>query len=258
MEALATALGKKRSRDEEDSTSFPYSLEREESPEAKRLREDLLDILDDDDGVVERNPTAVGELDSVLRSLEEEIGLSGSPATYGTEQGQQQVSPAQEGGWLPDEAQGHEVAGAAGSSRYQRQTELGFLLEASDDELGLPPSTSEEEGQQLEDETTSMFLPSSAAAAATDADDVQFPSVGQIWGFEDDMPSPYEGFGFGYPSGDGGQVVSGLLVSDGAVVGGDMGVDPEGVLFHGGLFDDFSDAGASSDLLWRPETLPAL
>lgn len=255
MEALATGLGKKRTRDEDDESSFPYSMCREESPEAKRLREDLLDILDDDDAVVERNPTAVGELDSVLRSLQEEIGLSGSPTTFRGAEDQHDPQP----GWFPDDDGDEGGCGGGPSSRGQRQSELGFLLEASDDELGLPPSapsTSEEEGQQVDEETTSMFLPSSGADA------VEFPGVGQIWGFDDDMPSPYEGFGFGYPSEAGGdsnihggsEARSGFVLSDGAV---DGLVDPEGVLFHGGLFDD-SDGGAPSDLLWRQETLPAL
>lgn len=119
----------------------------EELPEAKRLHADLIfDILDDDEiGVGERNP-ASRELEIVMKSLEEEIGRP--PATVTAE----------------------EIG-------EDRQMEIGYLLEASDDELGLPPpgqSSPEDEAEPVE-------------------------GFGRIWGFEEDgMAGWYEGFsGFG-------------------------------------------------------------
>ncbi|XP_020593579.1 uncharacterized protein LOC110033810 [Phalaenopsis equestris] len=115
----------------------------EESPEAKRLHADLIfGILEDDDiGAGERDP-ASQELEIVMKSLEEEIGR---PAAMGT-------------------------AGEVGEAR---EMEIGYLLEASDDELGLPPagqSSPEEEAETAE-------------------------GFGRIWGFEEDgVPGWYEGF----------------------------------------------------------------
>ena len=87
---------KKRVRDDSpDSES--------DSAEVKRLRENLLDFLDDSDSV----PT-IQDLDSVMKSFEEEI----SPVPV--------VDLTSESG--------------------ESQPDLGYLLEASDDELGLPPS----------------------------------------------------------------------------------------------------------------------
>ncbi|KAG6468904.1 uncharacterized protein LOC122033479 [Zingiber officinale] len=110
--------------------------------EVKRLRADFLfDILDDDDG-----STGEQDLASVMKSLEEEISLPSSadlPA----------VSHLSE--------EGLEVV---------RQPDLGFLYEASDDELGLPPSD-----------------------AASSADVAGFS---RIWGF-DDAVDGYDGLGLG-------------------------------------------------------------
>ncbi|XP_039138770.1 uncharacterized protein LOC120276103 [Dioscorea cayenensis subsp. rotundata] len=89
----------------------------EESPEVKRLCDDLfLDMLDDDVDAGDRDPR-VQDLASVMKSLEEEIGL---PA----------LAPAVE----------------------EAQPDLGFLLGASDDELGLPPApvSSEEDGEDVD------------------------------------------------------------------------------------------------------------
>ncbi|XP_074584811.1 uncharacterized protein LOC141840660 [Curcuma longa] len=77
------------------------------SPAAKRLRDDLFldDIFDDDDA-----DAGDQDLASVMKSLEDEIGLPSPP----TAQPEAAVVVG-----LPD---------------------LGYLFEASDDELGLPPA----------------------------------------------------------------------------------------------------------------------
>ncbi|KAH7658517.1 hypothetical protein IHE45_17G093300 [Dioscorea alata] len=98
-------------RQREDSDELP------ESPEVKRLRDDLfLDMLDDDVDAGDRDST-VQDLASVMKSLEEEIGLPAPAAVV------EDVQP-----------------------------DLGFLLGASDDELGLPPApvSSEEDGEDVD------------------------------------------------------------------------------------------------------------
>lgn len=129
----------KRIREEEE--------EEVNSPVAKRFHaaDVLLGILDDDSGA-----DAGGrgdDLATVMRSLEREIALAAS------------ASPP-----LPSPA----TSAAA---------DLGYLLEASDDELGIPPAASEEEplGEEAE------------AAAA----------VAAMWFGDDEMG----GFGYGYDDG---------------------------------------------------------
>uniref|UniRef100_A0A0E0JDN7 Uncharacterized protein n=1 Tax=Oryza punctata TaxID=4537 RepID=A0A0E0JDN7_ORYPU len=105
----------------------------DEADEAKRLRaEDLLDMLDDDTDA----GGAAGDLASVMRSFEEEI-----------------------------------VAGDVAGDVAPTQPELGFLLEASDDELGLPPATASSSEEE--------------AGAGEPEDAIGFG--GQIWGFEDEI-----------------------------------------------------------------------
>ncbi|BAA99375.1 unknown protein [Oryza sativa Japonica Group] len=119
----------------------------DEADEAKRLRaEDLLDMLDDDTDA----GGAAGDLASVMRSFEEEI-----------------------------------VAGdVAGDVAPTTQPELGFLLEASDDELGLPPATASSSEEE--------------AGAGEPEDAIGFG--GQIWGFEDEIGGGgYAGFALTSP-----------------------------------------------------------
>uniref|UniRef100_A0A7N0U1R1 Uncharacterized protein n=1 Tax=Kalanchoe fedtschenkoi TaxID=63787 RepID=A0A7N0U1R1_KALFE len=116
------------------------------SPEAKRLRDDLFDILDGSDP-----DPAVQDLDSIMRSLEEEISAPASPVV-------------------------------------EAQAEIGYLLEASDDELGLPPS-------------------SAAAGEVLDfgEDAVGF---GDVWGFEEEAAAfGVAEFGDG-GGGDGGEYLA--------------------------------------------------
>ncbi|URD77091.1 hypothetical protein MUK42_35258 [Musa troglodytarum] len=114
-------MERKRSRDEEESCNSP-SL-----PEAKRFHADiLLGIFDDgdeedDEGGREAPFDVPEELATVMRSLEREIAL---PAP----------SPSP-------------------------PPELGYLLEASDDELGIPPPAEEERGGGVEAErAAAMWL----------------------------------------------------------------------------------------------------
>ena len=174
------------------------------SPETHLSEEDLLNILNDSDIVTDRDPAIQG-LDSVIKSFEEEI-LVPAPAP---------AAPA-----VIDQT----------SDSGESQPELGYLLEASDDELGLPPTTSS--GEEVKIEAVDF-----EASSAVGLD-------GILLGFENEIPS-YDSFEFG------------------------IGVDSESDLNDnnsefvalGGLFDysDQSyDPAGDSELLWRPESLPAL
>ncbi|WOK93458.1 hypothetical protein Cni_G02156 [Canna indica] len=178
-----------------------------ESPEVKRLRDDLLfDMLDEDTAA-----TGDEDLASVMKSLEEEIALP---------------SPRSEP-QLGEEA--FDVAG---------QPDLGFLFEASDDELGLPPtdvpSSADESGGTAEPqvEVEAMPLPES-------------DGFGQIWGLDDAIEG-YDGFG--------------LVMRPEAGEAAPAAAE-DGLVFDGGLFDyadELSGPYDMSDLSWRPESLPAV
>ena len=159
---------------------------------AKRLRpEDLLDLLDDD-----ADAAAAGDLASVMRSLEEELGSF-------------------------DEAGAPDAAAAPPA----HQPELGFLLEASDDELGLPPAGAS----------------SSEEAGAAGAPDVAAGLDGQIWGFEDEIDG---GFGGYSPEAAAAAAAAAAWDDDG---------------FDAGLFAFGDDACGASDLAaLRHETMPAV
>ncbi|CAL9073457.1 unnamed protein product [Musa textilis] len=171
-----------------------------ESPEVKRLRADLLfDILDDDAGAGDQ------DLASVIKSLEEEIALPSPPPRPQLVQEQSAVSG---------------------------QPDLGYLLEASDDELGLPP-------------TAALWSVDEAGVAAGASEQVSVAEpegaagLGQIWGFDDAIDG-YEVFG--------------------------LGIRPEereaatedGLVMDGGLFDYGDEISGPYDLSWRPESLPAV
>ncbi|KAF8378689.1 hypothetical protein HHK36_030038 [Tetracentron sinense] len=170
-----------------------------ESPEAKRIRDNLLDILDDSDSVIDRNP-ATEDLVSVMKSFEEEISNS-SPAP------------------LP-------VVVDLTSDSCEYQPDLGYLLEASDDDLGLPPTTSSSSGEEERNEDADLFRVSPDAVG-----------LGEIWGFDDQIPSyDYLGFEFGADSKNGEYVALDRTE---------------------GLFD-YSDSSDFSDFSWRYESLSAL
>ncbi|CAD5164575.1 uncharacterized protein LOC135644678 [Musa acuminata AAA Group] len=180
---------RKRRRDE---------AEEQESPEAKRLRDDLfLDILDDD--------AEAGDQDiaSVMKSLEEEIALSSPPPPPPTR-----------------------------ALVKTDQPDLGFLLEASDDELGLPPPV-----QSSSDDGGEAPAADDPAAEGVAVEGVVF---GQIWGLDDDITGYYDGFDLG--------------------IGPDDRVDTtdaaeDGVFYDGGLFD-YADVLCAPpdflDLSWAP------
>ncbi|XP_049397222.1 uncharacterized protein LOC125861344 [Solanum stenotomum] len=77
------------------------------SPEVKQIREEVLDILDEQEILTDRLPE-VEELDSVMKSFEEEI-----------------VHPSIQ---------------QTNLDSIDPQLDLSYLLEASDNELGLPPT----------------------------------------------------------------------------------------------------------------------
>ncbi|KAL6010906.1 hypothetical protein ACLOJK_001348 [Asimina triloba] len=171
-------------------------VDSDESPETKHFRPDLLDILDDADAA-----GSTEDLATVMKSLEEEIS---------------QIMPA------PPPVQASE------SDSGESQPDLGYLLEASDDELGLPP-TSSSAGNDWQD---------GFDAAGAEPEPVGF---GQMWGFEDVIPS-YDALEFGTRL-DGEKADDGAVVFDG--------------LFN---YEDVAGSGPSefSEFSWRPESLPAL
>ncbi|KAG0500121.1 hypothetical protein HPP92_000193 [Vanilla planifolia] len=158
-----------------------------ELPEEKRSRlEQLLEVLDD-------FADAGGEEDiaSVMRSLEEEIGL-------------------------PVEAEETALL-----EEMLLPTDLGYLLEASDDDLGLPPTVPSSEGGRDEEE----------------------PGFGRIWGWADEMPGCDDGMGF---------------AAYGIEEVGSMVVDVDDGLFE---YSGMVYASADAELVevsWRQETLPAV
>lgn len=184
---------KKRARDDSEEPELDF-----DSPEVKRLRENLLDSLDDDSEFC----TTSQDLDSFMKSFEEEITASPSAAAGG------------------EAAQVVDLTSGSGESR----PDLGFLLEASDDELGLPPTASSPGG--LESEIRSELV-------RVESDSSEIGS--EFW----EMPG-YDSFGFGF-----GESETSYDGGNGEYVALD------------GLFD-YSDMGfGSSDFAWRSETLPA-
>ncbi|URD94074.1 PRP4 pre-mRNA processing factor 4 [Musa troglodytarum] len=155
------------------------------SPEAKRL---LLDILDDDADAGDQDVT------SVMKSLEEEIALPSPPPPPHVPPQDAAVSD------LPD---------------------LGYLFEASDDELGLPPPA-----------------PSSSGDGSEACNEEEGVGFAQIWGFDEDL-SGYNGFELGIRP-----EAEDVVVFDGE-------------LFD---YGDATVCGAPefADLSWRSETLPAV
>ncbi|AEE29006.1 hypothetical protein AtNW77_Chr1g0014621 [Arabidopsis thaliana] len=137
-----------------------------DSPEVKRLRDDLFDVLDDSD------PEPVSQdLDSVMKSFEDEL----STVTTTT-------------------AQGSSTAG-------ETQPDLGYLLEASDDELGLPPPPSISPVPVAKEEVTTETVTDLVRASSDSS------GIDEIWGFEDHV-SNYGGLDFGSGVGDGGDYVA--------------------------------------------------
>ncbi|XP_077221066.1 uncharacterized protein LOC143854841 [Tasmannia lanceolata] len=144
---------------EDNTTNKRVRDDSDESPETKRLRANLLDILDDFDSAGDRN-LANQDLASVMKSFEEEIQSQDDKNEILTQA--TQIS-SDSGESLPD---------------------LGYLLEASDDELGLPPtfSVAGENDKENEDD---IFCVSDESAG-----------LEKMWRFDDEIPS-YDELGFG-------------------------------------------------------------
>lgn len=157
-------------------------------PEVKKIRDDLLDILDESD------PEATAQdLDSVMKSFEEELSASSSS------------SPV--------------VVDLTSDSCESSQPDLGYLLEASDDELGLPPSVN----SSLEEDRNGVTELVRVDSAGNDG----------FWGFEDQIPS-YDSFELGI-----------------------VEYNTEYAAFDDGLFDHSNVCFDSSDYSWRLGTMPA-
>lgn len=175
---------------EEDNSTESDRAENElDPPVGMTFREDILDILDEPEIVTE-----IQDLDSVIRSFEEEI-IQSSPSLS------------------------HPPAGELNSDSGDSRPDLGYLLEASDDELGLPPTVSESQAQ-------------SEPISVSGGNEQDVNGLGNMVGFEHELPS-YDSFELGLGENNHGANGNGDFVT----------VD--------GLFD-YSDFG------WRPESLPAL
>lgn len=172
-----------------------------DSPEAKQIREDILDILDEPDALTDC-PPEIQDLDSVMKSFEEEI--------------------LHRSNHLDTQTVLDLMSSDAGDSR----PELGYLLEASDDELGLPPTFSPAEVQV----NTGSSMPEAAELV-------------NIVEFEDEMPN-YDTFDFCMAT----EVRQGD--NDGVNGNGDF-------VTVGGLFD-YPEPSDFSEFSWRQESLPAL
>ncbi|CAM8879686.1 unnamed protein product [Rhodiola kirilowii] len=154
-----------------------------DSPEVKTLRYDA-DLFDDILDESDPDP-AINDLDSVIKSLEEELGSDPDPEVQ--------------------------------DSGVVSQPELGYLLEASDDELGLPPSTTADgDGRRVEEEGKSEIW-----------------DLGENWGFEEETDFETAQFGFVDDCGD----------------GGDLALE--------GLFDYSDVGFGSTDFSWRSESMSA-
>ncbi|XP_031121852.1 uncharacterized protein LOC116024949 [Ipomoea triloba] len=138
MEAMSF---KKRVRDDSDELAF-------NSPEVKRLRENLLDDLDDSEF-----SAATQDLYSFMKSFEDEITASPLPA-----------------------AESVSVDDLTAGTR----PDLGFLLEASDHELGLPPPTASP--SRVENELTTQLV-------GVPSESIEFGVGGGSWGLEEQIPS---------------------------------------------------------------------
>ncbi|ESW24767.1 hypothetical protein PHAVU_004G158400 [Phaseolus vulgaris] len=183
---------KKRVRDELATDSPHFKIPRVHSSESLlqpdvHLQDHIFNILDDADNVSDR--ATVQGLDSVIKSFEDEI-----------------KAPAFDPTQLPDSG--------------ELQNKLGYLLEASDDELGLPPTeAAAEEPGRVDPEL-----------------DPEMAELAAFNGFEDYVPG-FDAFGFGSEFA--------AECDDGAA--GFVTVD--------GLFD-YADSPA--DVLWRSESLQAM
>lgn len=177
---------------DESVNSVGYELVRLDSEDpaldssvARHIQNDLLNILDDTDNI-----TTMQGLDSVIKSFEEEILASGPDV----------VVPDP----LPDSG--------------ELQMDLGYLLEASDDELGLPPSATP--GEEAKSESEGLSRVGSEGV-----------DMGELLGFENETAN-CETVGVGSIEDNNG--------------GGNIS------------FDGLLDYAEPYDVLWRSESLQAM
>ncbi|KAI4319203.1 hypothetical protein MLD38_032830 [Melastoma candidum] len=168
------------------------------SPEVNLIREDLLDILDDSDAGSDPDPVTP-DLDSVIKSFEEEI-----------------IVPVH-----------HPAPSSPDLTPDAALNELGYLLEASDDELGLPPTFANSGDENSNPEIQELPDITSMAASALP--------------FDGELPN-YDGF----------DLVPEINVS---LAGRDSG--NEEFVMVGGLFE-FADNCDPTEVMWRPESLPVV
>ncbi|KAJ9174058.1 hypothetical protein P3X46_017130 [Hevea brasiliensis] len=172
------------------------------SSDAKWIQDDLLNILDESD------ESTIQGLDSLIKSFEEEILVP-----------------------VPGAVMAYVAAGGG-----ECQPDLGYLLEASDDELGLPPTFSSEEKNGEVD----LAAETSASSAA---------GFGEMLGLEEEIPS-YDTFELGLAGASGGNSYNGSYNDSGDFVA------------LGGLFDcseeNYAPATEVSGVQWQPESLSAL
>ncbi|KAL2462115.1 hypothetical protein Adt_45535 [Abeliophyllum distichum] len=162
-----------------------------DSPEAKQI----LDILDDLDSVMGREEV-IEDLDSVIRSFEEELHPNNTSSSS-------------------------EVIQLLSDAAGESQPDLGYLLEASDDDLGLPPTIPNFQEEQANTEPVDLPV-------AVHPDSVK---LGNMIGLEHELAT-YDSFELG--------------LGDGNNCNYFDTVD--------GLFD-YSEP---TDFSWRTESLPAL
>ncbi|KEH27043.1 hypothetical protein MtrunA17_Chr6g0484631 [Medicago truncatula] len=185
-------------------TKTETQLTRVDSSESSQVfdSDEIFNILDDENNAHERDsePDSVMGLDSVIKSFEEEIFAPG------TEPGLTEPEPVQV-----------DLVQMTGSGEMEMN--LGYLFEASDDELGLPPTVTE---------------PGLNEPGSDEPDKVDLTG---FVGFDDDFTG-FDGFGYG----------TGLLSeSDGGA---------EDFVTGDGLFEYGEPAAA--DVLWRSESLQAM
>lgn len=170
-----------------------------EFPETKRLKEAdlILEILDDD--VAGGVDIAVDQgLDDVIKSLEEEMAVAAGPP--------------------------------------QAQGELGYLLEASDDELGLPPAAA--------GGTSSSEATEGGDVAEVVDEESRFGH--ELWAFEEEMLlGPYVGPEFGILENERG------IFENGDCLWGEGGLSFDCSYLDSGPLD-------YSDLTWQGESLPSV
>lgn len=189
---------------------------------AKRIRDDLLVLLDDTD--IDTTPpgddvigTGVHELDSVIKSFEEELSGSGGCTLPTTTDGVISVSDSGE----------------------ESHPELGYLLGASDDELGLPSTAHQTvEDHNLIGDEVELIRVSSDSSGIGD----------ELWQFDERLGSYDDPFGFGITGCDVGNTFSNDFVSlDGIFDYSDVNYGPS----------DYT-TDENNNTTWRQETLPAL